>query len=83
MCHDGDGKYLMEHRSENCRDEQNTWSPVGSGGLKVHDSEEAVKRSERGVRASATNIEFLGLEKFFEKLMDGSVTGLLSISKHK
>lgn len=70
MCHDGNGKYLMEHRGANCRDEQNTWSPVGSGGLRVHENlEEAVKREvKEECGATATNIEFLGCREVFREV---------------
>ncbi len=34
ICHDGSGKYLLGKRSQNCRDEQGKWEPVGGGGLK-------------------------------------------------
>ncbi len=65
MCHDGAGKYLMEHRTENCRDECNTWSPVGTGGVKTHETlEDAVAREvKEECGATATEIEFLGFRE--------------------
>ncbi len=72
MCHDGHGRYLMEYRSPNCRDEQNTWSPVGSGGVDVHESlEDAVRREvmeECG--AHATEIAFMGYREVFRGVGD-------------
>ena len=72
MCHDGNGKYLMEYRGPKCRDEQHTWSPVGSGGLKAHESlEDAVRREvleECG--AQATDIEFMGYREVFRTVAE-------------
>jgi hypothetical protein len=37
FCHDGNGNFLMNKRSKNCRDEQGRWD-IGGGGLEVHDT---------------------------------------------
>ncbi len=70
ICHDGNGRYLMEYRSDKCRDEHFTWSPVGSGGLKKGETlEDAVRREvmeECGT--SPEDIEFLGYREVFRKL---------------
>jgi ADP-ribose pyrophosphatase YjhB (NUDIX family) len=70
MCHDGSGRYLMEHRSPNCRDEQNTWSPVGSGGVKSHESlENAVRREVREeCAAEAFGIVHMGHREVFREI---------------
>ena len=44
-CHDGAGNYLLDKRSENCRDEHNTWEP-GGGGLEFNDTVEGTLRRE-------------------------------------
>lgn len=72
MCHDGGGRYLLEYRSDQCRDEKNTWSPVGSGGVKMHESlEDAVRREvQEECGARANDIEFMGYREVFRE-MDG------------
>lgn len=37
FCHDGKGNYLLNKRSEKCRDEHGCWDP-GGGGLEFGDS---------------------------------------------
>jgi 8-oxo-dGTP pyrophosphatase MutT (NUDIX family) len=37
FCHDGNGNFLMNKRSENCRDEHNRWD-IGGGKLEPFDS---------------------------------------------
>ena len=65
VCHDGRGKYLLEYRGDQCRDEHFTWSPAGSGGVRKGESlEDAVRREileECG--AQATHIEPLGFRE--------------------
>lgn len=69
LCHDGEGNYLLEHRSDACRDERRTWSNVGGGGLEPHESlEDAVRREimeECGARA--LHIEALGFREVFRE----------------
>jgi ADP-ribose pyrophosphatase YjhB (NUDIX family) len=69
MCHDGKVNYLMEHRSPLCRDEKNTWSPVGSGGVKFKERlVDAVRREvKEECGANAVNLEFLGYREVFRK----------------
>lgn len=44
FCHDGNGNYLFNLRSENCRDEHGRWD-VGGGGKKLHEhAEDALRR---------------------------------------
>lgn len=47
FCHDGNGRYLIAKRSQNCRDEQGRWEP-GGGGVKFGESiEDALRREIR------------------------------------
>ena len=32
FCHDGNGRFLMQKRGQNCRDEKGNWD-IGAGGL--------------------------------------------------
>lgn len=63
--HDGNGRYLLSLRTENCRDEHNTWEPLGGGGLQFGESiKQAIVREvleETGT--SPFNIEYLGLRE--------------------
>ncbi len=45
FCHDGNGNFLLSKRSENCRDEHETWDP-GGGGLEFSDTVENTLRKE-------------------------------------
>lgn len=74
MCHDGEGRYLMEYRSGECRDEGHTWSPVGSGALKMHETlEDAVRREVREeCGAQAYGIEYLGHREVFREHTNGT-----------
>lgn len=67
LCHDGNGNYLLEHRSEKCRDERGKWSNVGGGGLEAHESlEDAVRREiKEECGADALEIEPLGYREVF------------------
>ncbi len=79
ICHDGEGRYLMEYRSDKCRDEHFTWSPVGSGGLKKGEKlEEAVYREvAEECGACPENIEYLGHREVF-RVVDGVETHWLA-----
>jgi ADP-ribose pyrophosphatase YjhB (NUDIX family) len=72
LCHDGEGRYLLEYRSDKCRDEHFTWSPVGSGGVKIGERlEDAVRREvKEECGADASEIEFLGYREVFRKIGD-------------
>ncbi len=61
FCHDGQGRYLLSKRSQNCRDEQGAWDP-GGGGLKFGESvEEALHREvQEEYAAKPLSVEFLG-----------------------
>ena len=70
MCHDGKGNYLLEHRSELCRDERGRWSNVGGGGLEAHESlVDAVRREiQEECGAIAKEIEPLGYREVFREV---------------
>ena len=69
LCHDGQGNYLLEYRSNKCRDEHHTWSNVGGSGLEPHETlEEAVRREiveECG--ATVFSVEPLGFREVFRE----------------
>lgn len=75
ICHDGNGKYLIEHRSDKCRDEHFTWSPVGSGGVEVGESLEDAARREvlEECGAIALEVKSLGFREAFRE-HDGVAT---------
>lgn len=45
LCHDGRGNVLLAKRSNNCRDEHNTWD-CGGGGLEFDDTVESTLKKE-------------------------------------
>ena len=45
FCHDGRGNFLLNKRSNNCRDEHGTWDP-GGGGLEFGETVESTLRKE-------------------------------------
>ena len=61
FCHDGNGNYLMNKRSVNCRDEQGKWD-CGGGALEFGDSfENTIKREiKEEYNAEVIDFEFLG-----------------------
>ncbi len=61
FCHDGEGNFLMNKRSQNCRDEQGTWDP-GGGGVELHDTVENTLRKEimEEYCTEVIDFEFLG-----------------------
>lgn len=70
LCHDGEGKYLLELRSDKCRDEHFCWSNVGSGGIKFGETiEEAIHREvKEECNASVLKIEKLGFREVFRDI---------------
>jgi ADP-ribose pyrophosphatase YjhB (NUDIX family) len=75
ICHDGEGKFLLELRSNKCRDERLRWSNVGGGALESHESlEDAVRREvKEECGADALEIEPLGYREVFREI-DGMKT---------
>lgn len=45
LCHDGNGNFLFNKRSSNCRDEHGTWDP-GGGGLEFGETVENTLKKE-------------------------------------
>lgn len=79
LCHDGNGNFLLNKRSLNCRDEHGTWD-FGGGGLDFGDSVEETLRKELKEEYCVEPIsyEFLGWEDLFRE-MGGKKTHWLSI----
>ena len=61
FCHDGEGNFLLNKRSENCRDEHGKWDP-GGGGLEFGDTVENTLKKEikEEYCVDPLNYEFLG-----------------------
>jgi ADP-ribose pyrophosphatase YjhB (NUDIX family) len=61
FCHDGNGNYLMNKRSVNCRDEHGNWD-CGGGGLEFGEKvDEALKKEiKEEYNAEVIDYEFLG-----------------------
>jgi len=61
FCHDGNGDFLMNKRSKNCRDEHDRWD-IGAGAVRLY--ENLTDALEREIReeycTSILNCEFLG-----------------------
>ncbi len=69
FAHDGNGKYVLGLRTENCRDEHNRWEPTGGGGLEVgetmHDA--IIREMREEIGATPFNIEYLGVREVFRE----------------
>ncbi|MFA6190497.1 MAG: NUDIX domain-containing protein [Candidatus Staskawiczbacteria bacterium] len=61
FCHDGDGNFLFNKRSKNCRDEVGNWD-CGGGGLEFEDTVEDTLKKEikEEYCVDILNYEFLG-----------------------
>ncbi len=68
FCHDGNGKYLMNKRSTNCRDEHGRWD-IGGGGVDFDDTVEETLRKELKEEYCVENMsyEFLGYNDIFRE----------------
>lgn len=69
ICHDGNGEYLFEYRSDKCRDEHFTWSNVGSGGLELGETlDEALRREvTEECGTEPVKVEYLGFREVFRE----------------
>ena len=67
-CHDGKGKYLLNKRSKNCRDEHGRWD-FGGGGIDFDDTIEETLKKELKEEYCAKNIsyEFMGHRDVFRE----------------
>lgn len=72
LVHDGQGKILLQKRSQNCRNEQGRWD-IGGGALEFGEKlEDAVKREvQEELTTDALEIKFL---KAYEALRDNNGT---------
>jgi 8-oxo-dGTP pyrophosphatase MutT (NUDIX family) len=61
FCHDGTGRFVMQLRGTNCRDEHNRWD-IGGGGVEFGDTVENTlhKEIKEEYSTSVLNFEFLG-----------------------
>ncbi len=68
FCHDGKGRFLMQKRSHNCRDEWDKWD-TGGGGVEVGDTLEETLRKEikEEYCTDVLGFEFLGYGDVFRE----------------
>ena len=61
FCHDGNGNYLMNKRSNNSKDERGTWD-VGGGRIEIHDTvvDTLTKEIKEEYCTDVLEYEFLG-----------------------
>lgn len=69
LCHDGQGNYLLNKRSQNCRDEHGCWDP-GGGAVEFGETiEEALKKEiKEEYCVEVTDYEFLGYKDIFRTI---------------
>jgi 8-oxo-dGTP pyrophosphatase MutT (NUDIX family) len=68
FCHDGEGNFVFNKRSVNCRDEQGKWD-IGGGGVDFGDSLEQTLRKEirEEYCTDILDFEFLGYRDVFRE----------------
>ena len=68
FCHDGEGNFVFNKRSANCRDEQDKWD-IGGGGVDFGDSLEQTLRKEikEEYCTDILDFEFLGYRDVFRE----------------
>jgi 8-oxo-dGTP diphosphatase len=74
FCHDGQGNFVMNKRSQNCRDEQGRWD-IGGGAVEFDESVEECLKKEIMEEYCTTikDIEFLGYREMHRE-HDGQKT---------
>lgn len=79
MCHDGQGNFLLNKRSTNCRDEHGRWD-FGGGGLDFGETVQGNLKKElmEEYCVEPLSIEFLGYLDLFRE-MEGVKTHWLSL----
>ncbi len=79
MCHDGKGNFLLNKRSEQCRDEHGCWD-FGGGGLEVGESveESLLKELQEEYCVKPISYEFLGYLDLFRE-QNGEKTHWVSL----
>ncbi|NQV88652.1 MAG: NUDIX domain-containing protein [Parcubacteria group bacterium] len=67
-CHDGEGNFLFNKRSKNCRDEHGRWD-LGGGGLEFEDTVEDTLKKEvkEEYCVDIISSEFIGYRDFFRE----------------
>ena len=80
FCHDGQGRLLLQKRSQKTRDEQGRWDP-GGGGLKHGESvEDSLKRElEEEYGVAPLQLDFIGYFDAFRKNQDNHDTHWLAM----
>jgi len=78
-CHDGNGNFLLNKRSDNCRDERGTWDP-GGGKVEFGDTLEQTLRKEIMEEYCTTvlDFEFMGFRDVLRE-REGKKTHWLSM----
>jgi len=79
LCHDGNGRFLIQKRSKNARDEQGTWDG-GGGGLKFGEKiEDAVRREvKEEYCADALDSSFMGYRDI-HRVQNGTPTHWIAL----
>jgi ADP-ribose pyrophosphatase YjhB (NUDIX family) len=80
FCHDGQGRFVMAKRSENCRDEHNRWD-IGGGALEFGDAiEERLKKEiKEEYCADVLKYEFVGVDDV-HRTHDGQNTHWIALT---
>lgn len=80
FCHDGQGKFLMSQRSQNCRDEKGRWE-IPAGGLKwgVTAGDNIRREVKEELNADAKTVEFLGYRDMLRTNDEGIKTHWLAL----
>src|SRR5574343_374154 len=79
LCHDGQGNFLLNKRSKNCRDEHGCWD-FGGGGLDFGETvlDTLKKEIKEEYSADVVSSEYLGHLDMFREI-DGTKTHWLSL----
>lgn len=80
FCHDGNGKYFLNKRGENARDERRTWDFCG-GGLKVSFTaeENCIREVEEEYGTTPLEVVPLGYREIFRTDHEGHETHWISL----
>ncbi len=79
-CHDGNGEYLFNKRSENCRDEHGRWD-CGGGSVEFGDTIQNTIKKElmEEFNANVISTEFLGYRDVHRVNQDGLKTHWIAL----
>lgn len=68
LCHDGNGNFILQKRSKNCRDEHHKWDG-GSGGLDFGDTirQTLIKEIKEEYCSDIIDSKFLGIREVFRE----------------